>query len=186
MVRRDAIWKELSLRFDTAFRHAIVASGYAFEVNDVEDIITHCILELHNAVQADTRGLCLPELMWQACQASMTIPQERRAEIRVRFHLRALLDELPPSDARTALRLLTFSRLEERIARKHDGVQVRNDFGPEREHLVKQGLGLFGQYLHENRTKVEGLTGGVIRASALESLDGALWLITDNLGVHES
>jgi len=178
-VRREAIWAEIFSRFEAAFRHALLVSTCAS--HEIGSEMTVCVLRLHDLVNADPKNKCLPELMWMACDSSRTIPSVAKGALRARFHLRALLDEMPSSDERGALRFFIFSTDEERAKRKLAGTTIRNEYGSEQKRAVEIGLANFAAYLYERRGKVQALTGGAISASSLTTAQAAFDLIVDSV-----
>ena len=179
-IRKDAIWTAIFSRYTTAYRQVLAAAGCARERVGPE--LTICVLRLHDAVNADPKNRCLPEMMWQACARARILPPEARSGLQARFHLRALLDELPSSDERAAVHYFVFPTQEEREKRKLTGVDIRATYGPDRRRDVELGIDLFAEYLHKKRSKVELLTAGAIPATKLATHDDAWSFLVESIG----
>lgn len=177
--QKEAIWDALFVRFDSVYRQALASSGCPEQ--RLKEETTKCVLRLENLVTSEPTHTCLPELMWRSCDAVRKVPEELRTRLRRRFHLRALLDEMSPSDQRGALRFLVFGERGERAQRKHGGKDLRSSYGSDQRDLVELGLEMFSEDLYKKRHKVSKLTAGAISAAMLTPLDGATYLVIDSL-----
>ena len=177
--RKEMVWDALFPRFDSVFRQVLKASGHPEDSIGQETI--KCVFRLDNSVNADPESRCFPELMWRACDIPRNVPVELSTRLRRRFHLRALLDEMPASDERGALRYFVFGNDKERGERKLTGKGLRELYVGDRRDSVERGIEQFSEYLYKKRERVETLTTGVISPDMLATLDDATELIISSL-----
>ena len=181
--RREAIADVFFPRFDSMFKEVLISSGCAKD--KVKEETTKCHLKLINMVNADPEYRCLPELMWRSCADFWNVPSAFEMRFHVRFHLRALLDELPTSDERGALRDFVFGDDDERARRKSAGEDLSVTYSQGRRDEVERGLELFTEYLYKKRGKVPELTANVISSGMLSTRDDAEDLVMNNIGVKQ-
>ena len=170
--RLDRVADALFSRFDGVFEQAL-AAGHCPE-HRFRMETTRCLVELQNVVNADPKAWCLPELMWKVAARHWPIMDKAvGVRVRHRFHLMALIDELPSSDERGALRDYVFGSRE----------GAADTYSSKRKREVEDGIEILAQFLNETRDKVEKLTAGAIPSGLLLTVEDAQDLVMTNIGI---
>lgn len=175
----EAVRAELALRFEPLFRNVLVAAGHP--QHDHANELLFCWVRLHDLLLKNPRNTCMPEMMWQASAMYRDVPDPSRERLRMRFHLRALLDELPESDARAALRFFVFSTRAESAKRRGGGPDLDTVYDAGTKSALMLGLAQFARHMHNNRAQLESLTCGAICADRCQSVAAAHQYLCDTL-----
>jgi hypothetical protein len=166
------VLEELLMRFESLFRDVLRASNCPQSRQDGKMVC--CSVGMQDLLNKDSGQTCVAELMWQACERKRTLLPHVKDRLRVRFHLRALLGELPASDERSAVRFFVFSR-------RVPGADVKSLYDAGAREALISGLKQFAHYLFENRYELGVLTGGAISAGQCGSAPVAQRFLCDNL-----
>jgi hypothetical protein len=180
-VRESEVWGEiLNNRFSSLLLDVCVTARPASPPIQLEEDMVRVVINCRqNGV---TRDGCLPEIMWKTASEHYGLDGIAHLNLRRKFHLRALLDEVDASDDRAAVRFFAFGTTEELAEQEQVGGTSLRDLYPTYKASLHAGYTSFAQKLYELRCKLEKMTLGAIREPDVPSVVAAMRLIGTCLG----
>lgn len=175
---QEDVFDELIKRFEPMFREVVIAA--LGQTQGMREELTICVMNLQTLLMKEPKSSCMPELMWRACITGRRLHGPTR-RLHTRFHLRALLDQLPECDARGAVRFFLFAIREESRERLVAATPIADKYDIGRRAALVLGLQLLADYLYRHRKQLDSLTAGAIRSHDCASRAAAFKFVCYNL-----